>query len=71
MISVADLFTSVIDYHLAHGVEPVVTLCKIFLLLFSTTMFTAREIVHWDTPLALQAYYGAFTSPEIVDDFVK
>lgn len=28
-------------------------------------------LVHWDTPLALQAYYGAFTSPNIVDDFVK
>ncbi|KAK0451444.1 glycoside hydrolase superfamily [Desarmillaria tabescens] len=29
------------------------------------------EIVHWETPLALKAYYGAFTSPEIVDDFVN
>ncbi|PBK66031.1 glycoside hydrolase [Armillaria solidipes] len=48
-----DHYSDVIDYHLAHGVEPVVTL------------------FHWDTPLALQAYYGAFTSPEIVDDFVN
>ncbi|PBK89646.1 glycoside hydrolase [Armillaria gallica] len=48
-----DRYSDVIDYHLAHGVEPVVTL------------------FHWDTPLALQAYYGAFTSPEIVNDFVK
>ncbi|PBK66076.1 glycoside hydrolase [Armillaria solidipes] len=28
-------------------------------------------LFHWDTPLALQAYYGAFTSPQIVDDFVN
>ncbi|PBK89625.1 glycoside hydrolase [Armillaria gallica] len=28
-------------------------------------------LFHWDTPLALQAYYGAFTSPEIVNDFVN
>ncbi|KAK0451430.1 glycoside hydrolase superfamily [Desarmillaria tabescens] len=28
-------------------------------------------LFHWDTPLALQAYYGGFTSPKIVDDFVK
>ncbi|KAK0186388.1 glycoside hydrolase superfamily [Armillaria mellea] len=48
-----DHYSDVIDYHLAHGVEPVVTL------------------FHWDTPLALQAYYGAFTSPDIVDDFVN
>ncbi|KAK0199710.1 glycoside hydrolase superfamily [Desarmillaria ectypa] len=48
-----DHYSDVIDYHLAHGVEPVVTL------------------FHWDTPLALQAYYGAFTSPEVVDDFVN
>ncbi|KAK0451441.1 glycoside hydrolase family 1 protein [Desarmillaria tabescens] len=27
--------------------------------------------VHWDTPVALQAYYGGFTSPQIVDDFIK
>ncbi|KAK0234938.1 glycoside hydrolase superfamily [Armillaria nabsnona] len=48
-----DHYSDVIDYHSAHGVEPVVTL------------------FHWDTPLALQAYYGAFTSPEIVNDFVN
>ncbi|KAK0436821.1 glycoside hydrolase superfamily [Desarmillaria tabescens] len=48
-----DHYSDVIDYHLDHGVEPVVTL------------------FHWDTPLALQAYYGAFTSPQIVDDFVN
>ncbi|KAK0216818.1 glycoside hydrolase superfamily, partial [Armillaria fumosa] len=28
-------------------------------------------LFHWDTPLALQAFYGAFTSPQIVDDFVN
>ncbi|KAF8882139.1 glycoside hydrolase superfamily [Infundibulicybe gibba] len=28
-------------------------------------------LFHWDTPLALQAYYGGFTSPKIVDDFVN
>ncbi len=27
--------------------------------------------VHWDVPLALQSFYGGFTSPDIVDDFVK
>ncbi|TFK70266.1 glycoside hydrolase [Pluteus cervinus] len=27
-------------------------------------------LFHWDVPLALQAYYGGFTSPNIVDDFV-
>ena len=27
--------------------------------------------VHWDLPLANAAYYGGFTSPEIVDDFIK
>lgn len=27
-------------------------------------------LFHWDVPLALQVYYGGFTSPEIVDDFV-
>ncbi|KAK0443127.1 glycoside hydrolase superfamily [Desarmillaria tabescens] len=48
-----DHYSDVIDYHWAHGVEPVVTL------------------FHWDTPLALQAYYGAFTSPDLVDDFVN
>ncbi|KAK0199715.1 glycoside hydrolase superfamily [Desarmillaria ectypa] len=48
-----DHYSDVIDYHLAHNVEPVVTL------------------FHWDTPVALQAYYGGFTSPEIVDDFVN
>ncbi|KAK0216802.1 glycoside hydrolase superfamily [Armillaria fumosa] len=48
-----DHYSDVIDYHLAHGVEPVVTL------------------FHWDTPLAIQTYYGGFTSPEIVDDFVN
>ncbi|KAF9500246.1 glycoside hydrolase [Pleurotus eryngii] len=45
-------YSDVIDYHLASGVEPVVTL------------------FHWDTPLALVAYYGGFTSPKIVNDFV-
>ncbi|KAJ3565484.1 hypothetical protein NP233_g7603 [Leucocoprinus birnbaumii] len=44
---------TVINNHIQHGVEPVVTL------------------FHWDVPLALQAYYGGFTSPKIVDDFVK
>ncbi|PBK89630.1 glycoside hydrolase family 1 protein [Armillaria gallica] len=48
-----DHYSDVIDYHLAHGVEPVVTL------------------FHWDTPVALQGYYGAFTSPKIVNDFVE
>ncbi|KAF9466011.1 glycoside hydrolase family 1 protein [Collybia nuda] len=28
-------------------------------------------LFHWDTPLALQAFYGGFTSPKIVDDFVN
>jgi len=27
-------------------------------------------LFHWDTPLALAAYYGGFTSPEVVDDFI-
>ncbi|KAJ8507773.1 hypothetical protein ONZ45_g9889 [Pleurotus djamor] len=27
-------------------------------------------LFHWDTPLSLVAYYGGFTSPKIVDDFV-
>ncbi|KAJ7041017.1 glycoside hydrolase superfamily [Mycena alexandri] len=27
-------------------------------------------LFHWDTPLALAAYYGGFTSPDVVDDFV-
>ncbi|KAK0234942.1 glycoside hydrolase superfamily [Armillaria nabsnona] len=48
-----DHYSDVIDYHSAHGVEPVVTL------------------FHWDTPLALQAYYGGFTSSELVNDFVN
>ncbi|KAF8915723.1 glycoside hydrolase superfamily [Mucidula mucida] len=48
-----DHYSDVIDYHLARGIAPVVTL------------------FHWDTPLALQAYYGGFTSPQIVDDFVN
>ncbi|KAK0234970.1 glycoside hydrolase superfamily [Armillaria nabsnona] len=46
-------YSDVIDYHLAHGIEPVVTL------------------FHWDVPLALQSFYGGFTSPNIVDDFVN
>ncbi|PBK89554.1 glycoside hydrolase [Armillaria gallica] len=46
-------YSDVIDYHLAHGIEPVVTL------------------FHWDVPLALQAFYGGFTSPNIIDDFVN
>ncbi|KAL0577531.1 hypothetical protein V5O48_004472 [Marasmius crinis-equi] len=28
-------------------------------------------LFHWDTPLALQAFYGGFTSGEIVNDFVN
>ncbi|KDQ55531.1 glycoside hydrolase family 1 protein [Jaapia argillacea MUCL 33604] len=28
-------------------------------------------LFHWDTPLALVAYYGGFTSSQIVDDFVN
>jgi len=28
-------------------------------------------LFHWDTPLSVQAYYGGFTSPKIVDDFVN
>ncbi|KAK0451432.1 glycoside hydrolase superfamily [Desarmillaria tabescens] len=28
-------------------------------------------LFHFDVPLALQAYYGGFTSPKIVDDFVN
>jgi beta-glucosidase/6-phospho-beta-glucosidase/beta-galactosidase len=28
-------------------------------------------LVHWDAPLALHAYYGGFTSPNIVADFVQ
>ncbi|SJL09047.1 uncharacterized protein ARMOST_12423 [Armillaria ostoyae] len=51
-IPMVQFHPDIIDYHLAHGVEPVVTL------------------FHWDTPLALQAYYEGFTSPEIIDDFV-
>ncbi|KAJ7779243.1 glycoside hydrolase family 1 protein, partial [Mycena metata] len=27
-------------------------------------------LFHWDTPLALAAYYGGFTSPDVVDDFI-
>ncbi|KAF8431194.1 glycoside hydrolase superfamily [Boletus edulis BED1] len=27
-------------------------------------------LYHWDTPLALTAYYGEFTSPQIVDEFI-
>ncbi|KAJ7251123.1 glycoside hydrolase family 1 protein [Mycena haematopus] len=27
-------------------------------------------LFHWDTPLALSAYYGGFTSPKVVDDFI-
>ncbi|KIK57390.1 glycoside hydrolase family 1 protein [Collybiopsis luxurians FD-317 M1] len=27
-------------------------------------------LFHWDTPLALEAYYGGFTSPNITDDFI-
>ncbi|KAF7313927.1 Glycoside hydrolase family 1 protein [Mycena chlorophos] len=48
-----DHYSDLINYHIAHGVEPVATL------------------FHWDTPLALAAYYGGFTSPQIVDDFVN
>ncbi|KAF9560791.1 glycoside hydrolase [Agrocybe pediades] len=48
-----DHYADLINYHLATGVEPVVTL------------------FHWDVPLALQAYYGGFASPRIVDDFVN
>ncbi|KAF9044143.1 glycoside hydrolase family 1 protein [Panaeolus papilionaceus] len=28
-------------------------------------------LFHWDVPLALQAYYGGFSSEKIVDDFVN
>ncbi|KII90092.1 glycoside hydrolase family 1 protein [Plicaturopsis crispa FD-325 SS-3] len=28
-------------------------------------------LFHWDTPLALMAYYGGFTSPRIVEDYVN
>ncbi|KAH7925162.1 glycoside hydrolase [Leucogyrophana mollusca] len=28
-------------------------------------------LFHWDTPLALIAYYGGFTSPQIVDDYIN
>ncbi|KDR83279.1 hypothetical protein GALMADRAFT_152200 [Galerina marginata CBS 339.88] len=28
-------------------------------------------LFHWDTPLAIQAYYGGFLSPKVVDDFVN
>ncbi|KAJ3889106.1 glycoside hydrolase family 1 protein [Lentinula edodes] len=28
-------------------------------------------LFHWDTPLALEVYYGGFTSPNITDDFIK
>ncbi|GLB40933.1 putative glycosyl hydrolase 1 family protein [Lyophyllum shimeji] len=28
-------------------------------------------LFHWDTPLSIQAYYGGFTSPKVVDDFVN
>ncbi|KAF8066627.1 glycoside hydrolase superfamily [Lyophyllum atratum] len=28
-------------------------------------------LFHWDTPLAIQAYYGGFTSPQVVDDFIN
>ncbi|KAF8964495.1 glycoside hydrolase family 1 protein [Flammula alnicola] len=28
-------------------------------------------LFHWDTPLSVQAYYGGFTSPRIVNDFVN
>ncbi|TFK50504.1 glycoside hydrolase family 1 protein [Heliocybe sulcata] len=28
-------------------------------------------LFHWDTPLALVAYYGGFLGPQIVDDFVN
>ncbi|KAF7303850.1 Glycoside hydrolase family 1 protein [Mycena indigotica] len=45
-------YSDLIDYHIAHGVEPVATL------------------FHWDTPLALAVYYGGFTSPKVVDDFI-
>ncbi|PBK89598.1 hypothetical protein ARMGADRAFT_1015204 [Armillaria gallica] len=27
--------------------------------------------VHWDVPLVLQSFYGGFTSPNIVDDYVN
>ncbi|GLB40928.1 putative glycosyl hydrolase 1 family protein [Lyophyllum shimeji] len=28
-------------------------------------------LFHWDLPLAIQAYYGGFTSPKVVDDFLR
>ncbi|KAF8900765.1 glycoside hydrolase superfamily [Gymnopilus junonius] len=28
-------------------------------------------LFHWDTPLSIQAYYGGFLSPQVVDDFVN
>ncbi|KAJ3887623.1 glycoside hydrolase superfamily [Lentinula edodes] len=28
-------------------------------------------LFHWDVPLALNAYYGGFASPNIVDDFIQ
>ncbi|THH11422.1 hypothetical protein EW145_g666 [Phellinidium pouzarii] len=28
-------------------------------------------LFHWDVPLALEAYYGGFSSPNIVDDYVN
>ncbi|KAF5310173.1 hypothetical protein D9619_010217 [Psilocybe cf. subviscida] len=28
-------------------------------------------LFHWDAPIAIQAYYGGFTSPKVVDDFVN
>ncbi|KAJ7489190.1 glycoside hydrolase superfamily [Mycena latifolia] len=27
-------------------------------------------LFHWDLPLAIATYYGGFTSPEVVDDFI-
>ncbi|KIY52196.1 glycoside hydrolase [Fistulina hepatica ATCC 64428] len=48
-----DHYSNLINYHLAMGMEPIVTL------------------FHWDLPLALQAYYGGFTSSNIVEDFAN
>ncbi|KAG6916307.1 hypothetical protein DXG01_007464 [Tephrocybe rancida] len=28
-------------------------------------------LFHWDTPLSIQAYYGGFTAPNVVEDFVN
>ncbi|KAG6831012.1 hypothetical protein H0H92_013199 [Tricholoma furcatifolium] len=56
-----DHYSDLIDYHIQMGVEPD----------YRGEEEAQMGLVHWDTPLSIQAYYGGFLSSNVVDDFVK